>query len=226
MPILSSTQSLQLTGSEKLVTQDFTFDKADRLLAASNFKVTMSPGERVIVKVTADDNVMPYVYVHVSNGELRLEMKPGRAYGMDKVTPKAEVSMPAPSGVTLQDNATLDLGQVRASEMALRLSGNGIVTGNGISSVRMSLTSEGNGQARLSGAVAELKLDGHGNTIVASPDLIVDTANVILRENAMAALQVTDKLDYDVSGNASLVYSRNPQLGQQKRSENASVTRK
>ncbi|MGE5602805.1 MAG: GIN domain-containing protein [Nitrososphaerales archaeon] len=226
VPILSNTQSLQLTGSGKLVTQDFTFDSADRLLAASNYQVKMNPGESITVKVTTDDNLLPYVYVHVSNGELRLELKPGRAYDMDKVTMKAEVSMPTPSSVTLQGNATSDLGQVLASEMALRLSGNGIVTGEGISSARMSLTSGGNGQAKLSGAVAELKVDGRGNTIVACPELQAHTADITLRENGMAALHVTDKLDYNLSGNASLLYSGNPQLGQQQRSENATVREK
>ncbi len=95
-PIVSSMQPTQLTGSGNLVTQEFTFDKADRLLAASNFKVTLKPGDKVTVQVTADDNVMPYLYVHVSNGELRLEMKPGRGYDMNKVTQRAEVTMPAP----------------------------------------------------------------------------------------------------------------------------------
>ncbi len=115
---------------------------------------------------------------------------------------------------------------MRAGELALRLSGNGIATGEGVSIARLNLTGDGNGQARLAGAAAELTLDGRGNAIAALPELVVHSANVTLRENGMATLQVTDKLDYNVSGNAGLVYSGNPQVGQQKRSENASVTHK
>ncbi len=110
-PILSAGQPVQIKGSGKLVTQEFTFDKADRLLAASNYRVTLTPGDKVAVTVTADDNVMEYVYVHVSNGELRLELKPGRGYNMDKVTLKAAVTMPVPGAVSLQDNAVVDLGK-------------------------------------------------------------------------------------------------------------------
>ncbi len=106
------------------------------------------------------------------------------------------------------------------------MAGNGIVMGEMISAARLSLTGNGNGQARLSGAAAELKLDARGNAIAACPDLQVHTAGVTLRENAMAALHVTDKLDYNVSGNAGLVYTGTPQLGEQKRSGNATATQK
>ncbi len=225
-PVLSSGQSQQLTGSGNLVTQEFSFDKADRLLAASNFQVALSPGEKVSVKVTADDNIMESVYVHVSNGELRLELKPGRAYNTNKVTLKADVAMPVPGAVTLQDNATANLGDVRASELALKLTGNGIVTAKDMSAARMNLSGDGNAQARLSGAVAELTLDGKGNTLATCPDLQVHTAKVTLRNNAMAALKVTDKLDYNLSGNAGLSFTGSPQLGEQQRRENATVSQR
>lgn len=226
-PMLSTGQSLQLQGSGNLVTQEFTFDTANRLLAASNFKVTLVPGEKVVVTVTADDNVMEYVTVRVSNGELRLELKPGRGYSMENATLKAKVAMPIPSVAMLQDNALLDLGKgLRAGELTIKLSGNGIVAGETLSAARVSLASNGNGQARLSGATAELTLDGRGNAIAACPELQVHTANVTLRDNAMAALKVTDKLDYNVSGNAGFVYTGNPELGQQQRTGNAAVAQK
>lgn len=216
---------MQLTGSGKIAKQDFSFDKADRLLVASNFKVTLTTGDQVAVTVHADDNVMEHVYVHVSNGELRLEMKPG-GYSMTDVTMKAEVTMPAPTAVTLQDNATLDISGIRAADMTLRLRGNGIMTGNQVSIPRLNFTSDGNGMVQLSGAVAELTVDGSGNTKLTGPSLQVHTVKIHLRENGTAVLYVTDQLDYDVSGNAGIVYSGSPKLGEQKRSENGYVHRK
>lgn len=225
-PVISVGPTLQLEGSGKPVTQSFSFDKADRLLAASNYQVTLTKGDKVQVTVTADDNVMKYVYVHVSDGELRLEMQPGRVYSMNKVTLEAEVAMPVPDAITLQDNATLKSDGMQAADLSVRLSGNAILTGDGVSIPRLSLTSIGNGIARLGGAAAELTLDARGNAQAVCPGLQAHTADVTLRENAMAALQVTDKLSYNVSGNASLVYSGTPQLGEQKRSGNATVQQK
>lgn len=225
-PIITMGQSTQLTGSGKLASQDFSFDKADRLLVASNFKVTLTTGDSVSVTAQADDNVMEHLYVHVSNGELRLEMKPGRSYSMTNVTMKAEVTMPVPSSVTLEDNATLDLSGIQAAGMTVRLKGNAILTGAQVSVPRLSLTSEGNGMARLSGAVAELTVDGSGNTKFAAPDVQVHTAKVHLRDNGTAALHVTDNLDYDVSGNAGIIYTGTPKLGEQKRSGNGYATQK
>ncbi len=223
-PILSSGPSLELTGSGKLIKQDFSFDKAERLAVASNFKVVLSPADKVAVTVEADDNVMEYVYIHVSSGELRLELKPGRGYSMNKVTLKATVTMPVPHTVNVRDNATLALSNgLRASELTVQLNGNAIITGDDISVAKLSLTSQGNGMARLSGAAAIFNMDGRNNTQAVCPKLQVHTADVQLRDNSMLALTVTDNLGYDVSGNAGLTYSGSPKLGTQKRSDNAYV---
>jgi hypothetical protein len=224
-PITTSVQSMQLTGSGTFVTQDFAFEKADRLLVASNFKAKVTPGEKVAVTVRADDNVMEHVYVHVSNNELRLELQPGRGYSMTRVTLEAEVTMPAPSRLIARDNGVVDVSDLRVSQLDVNLEGNGIVTGN-VSAARIDVKGNGNGQLRLTGAAAELKVNASGNAIVTCPEMDVNTADVELRDNGMAALHVTDKLGYNLSGNAGLTYSGDPQLGEQKTSGNANARRK
>jgi hypothetical protein len=221
-PIASRSQ--QVTGSGKLVTQEYDLSGFDTINAGSNFKLNVRPGHKFAVSVTADDNVMPILNVGKSGSELRLNVKPG-SYGFNNVTMKADITLPELKEVTLDGNAVAHLDPFTAPSLAFHLKSNGMADGS-VTAGKLLVEGGGNAQARLSGTADILTVKGAGNAIFNLGGLSAKDALVDINSNAMATVNATEKLDYSAVGNAGLTYTGGAKLGEQKTGGNASARSK
>ncbi len=229
-------------GSGRLVTKDLDITDFHGIEAQSTFQIEVTQGEAYSVSVTADDNVWDRLEVGKHGDTLRLGLQ--QPSMINHVTLRAEITMPAleavkasgASRVTARGFSEKDVesfqlrvsgasrfsGDIQANNADLELSGASRYDGE-VRAHNADLELSGASRVDVSGAVASLRLAASGASTADMPDLTADEADVRLSGASRAELNVTNDLDYELSGASTLRYAGRPRVGHSDTSGGSSV---
>jgi hypothetical protein len=157
-------------------------------LAGSNI-VTIHVGGRQSVVVHADRNLLDHVTTEVRAGRLVINNKPG-SYA-SKSPMSVDVAVP--------------------SLTALRLSGSGIISADGVNASSMTITLPGSGDVNASGKAARLDVavGGSGNARLAS--LPARDARAVIGGSGTIVVNATNSLRAAIPGSGVIFYLGNPE---------------
>lgn len=210
--------------SQEFEVSDFANVEVD---CAFLFEITRSDTYRVAI--TAGEKLFDFINVAKSGNTLRLSLKPIHFYTCPTI--KAEVGMPTlsklrqlaatkgvvrgfrsqePFDLNLSGASTLDI-DIEAGDTRFEISGCSGVTGD-IRVGNAELTLSGASHAKLRGSANNVVLNAWGAVNLNLTAFIVNSAVVYLKGASHATVNVTERLDVDLSGASRLNYLGHPNL--------------
>ena len=200
-----------LTGSGDLKTEEYDFSDFDRVEVSSAFEFEISRSNSYSISIAADDNVIERVKVTKEGDNLKISLETTPRLG--SLTLKAVVTMPYLRGLAVSgaSRGTIS-GFSSANDMDIKVSGASKVAGD----IRADDV-----DFNVSGASA-VQLEGSANNIVANVsgasrfnlgDFMVNNANITFSGASTGTLNLSGKLDANLSGASKLSYIGEPTMG-------------
>jgi hypothetical protein len=220
-----------VTGSGEIATWDMDYDDFDKIEVGSAFEVTVVRDDAYLVRITIDKTLYEYLNIDQRGNTLHIGLKPNNTYV--RTTQQAVIHLPDLRRLELSGASratvtgftvthSLDFELSGASEMGLELT---MASNSGFklsgASRAAGYIQMDDGHFDLSGA-SSLELQGSGDDIsigasgasqVTLPDFPVATADINLSGASHAVIDVSDRMDINLSGASTLEYSGDPKLG-------------
>jgi len=181
-----------LIDSGKLQTQQKNFSGFTVINIQSGFQAQISQGDSYSVSITADNNVINRINVNQTGNTLTIGLQLASIFNIG--TLKAQITMP-------------DLQEIHLSGGA-----NANVAGF-VMTHDLSVSESGGSTLKMDGQASSLSASCLGGSGLELSELKVDSATVTLSGGSTGNINVSGRLDADLSGGSSLVYAGNPTLG-------------
>jgi len=200
-----------LIGSGNLETEAYAFSDFTEIEIGSAFEFEIRQSSSYNISVTADDNVMEYVQVSQVGQTLKIGLRTVTWFG--PATLRASVTMPELRGLTVSGASRGDIYDFSSTEDV-------DITVSGASRVNGDITA-GDVEFDISGA-STVQLDGSANDMVAHvsgasrlnlDDFTVNNADVDLSGASSGTVNLSGRLDADLSGASRLWYIGEPTMG-------------
>jgi predicted small secreted protein len=200
-----------VTGSGRLVDKQFALDDFTRVEIGHGATLNVTQGAAYATTITADDNLMEYLIVEKRGDALHIGLKAG---SYRNVTLRASVSMPALRGLTLSGGSRGEVAGFRSGDpFQVNVSGGSQLTGD-IQAGAADLIASGGSRITLKGAGASLTLNGSGGSPIEMGDFAVaGEGRITLSGGTRAVINLSGRLDADLSGGSQLRYVGSPTLG-------------
>ena len=200
-----------LIGSGNLETEEYPFTDFAKVEISSAFEFEIDQSGSCSVNVTADDNVIDYVQVSKEGETLKIGL--GTVQSLGPVTLRASVTMPQLHALTASgaSHGTVS-GFSSTEDLNITLSGASRVTGD---------ITAGNAEFDIDGA-STIQLEGSANDMVTSvdgashfnlDDFTVNNADVSFGGASSGTINLSGRLDADLSGASTLQYIGEPTMG-------------
>jgi hypothetical protein len=212
-----------IRGSGNLVEQSRELGEFNRIAVSHAFEVDVRIGEQPSVTVTADDNVIEHVTMTVSDGLLRLGLRPG--FQVRQATLEATVT--APRLEEVRGSGAVDVrvnDTVVGERMRIHASGASDVTGR-LEVSAVEVVASGASTVRLEGTADEADLEASGASQLELADLQTAQARARLSGASEGVVAVDDTLDVELSGASTLRYLGEPSITREALSGASSLER-
>ena len=220
-----------LIGSGNLKTEESTFRDFTSVEISRAFEFDINQSNSYGVSITADDNVIEKVQVTKEGDTLKIGLKTIPSLG--PVTLKAAVTIPnlrgldisgathgTVSGFSSTENldievsgaSSLDLVEISAGDVKFDLSGASKVTGDTITG-DADFDIDGASTVQLEGSASDIVVDADGASHVKLAGFTVNNADVSLGGASKGTVNLSGKLDANLSGASKLEYIGEPTMG-------------
>ena len=220
-----------VTGSGELATWNMAYTDFNRLEISSTFEVAVTRADAYSVSITIDEMLYSYLDIDQRGDTLRIGLKPSYIY-VD-TTQRAVVNLPDLSRLELSDASIvtisgfsvshgLDFALSDASRLTLEhtIAGNCNFVLSDASRVTGTLEMD-NGEFRLNdssyleleGSADDIKIDASSSSDVILEDFAVLTADVELSASSHAVVNVSNRMDVNLTSSSELEYIGSPLLG-------------
>jgi len=210
-------------GYGKIVDEEVRVGSFDRIDVGSSFKVQVSVGERDALALHVDDNLRDRIDYGVSDGTLRLRLKP-RSTVRD-ATLRADVVVRSLREVHASGASYVQIdSELTGDALTVGLSGASEVRGRASVGTLVAETS-GASKVRLAGKASGLTVHASGASELDLGELEAQRLEVDLSGASDATVWVRDTIAADVSGASSLRYKGSPRFERQQTSGGSSIER-
>lgn len=198
-----------IEGSGELTSHDYPFEDFTNVEVSSAFQVTITESDDYSVSVTADDNILELIKVRMSDGTLTIDLD---AFVTD-VTLKAAITMPALDKLNVSGATQAQLSGFSSTEsLSLEASGASAIIGD-ITAGDARLVISGASKIELEGTAAELVADVSGASHMLLREFRVTHADLVISGASDGVVNLTGRLDADLSGASRLTYIGEPTMG-------------
>ena len=222
---------IPVSGSGDLVTEEFSFADFNRVHVGSTFEVEISQSDTFSISITADDNIMEYIIVNLSDDTLQVRLKQG--YNYHSITAIAKISMPdierlelsgATEGIlndfvtsndvtlNISGASTLTLSALYAGDVCMQISGASHVSGN-LTAGNVDFDISGASNLSLTGSGQALKAEVSGASRMSLDNFTTDNADTDVSGASTCVVNTGGTLDAEVSGASTLYYIGSPLMG-------------
>ena len=226
LPEMISRETISITGSGNIVTQEETFTGFDKVDVSHTFKVDISQGDTFSVIIRVGDNLIQYLEVVKQGSTLKIGLKPGRPYNIRKATMEAEITMPELTGLELSGASQGTITGFKSTKaLDVDVSGASSLWGD-IEAGDARFDVSGASQMTLSGSAEDVVIDASGASQVDLSAFPLADANVEASGASTVTVDPSGRLDADASGASTVYYLGSPTLGKIDTSGASSVKRK
>jgi hypothetical protein len=200
-----------LIGSGNLETEEYAFADFTEVEIGSAFEFEIKQSSSYNVSVTADDNVMDYVQVSQIGQTLTIRL--GTVTWLGPVTLKASVAMPQLLGLTASGATRGTVSGFSSTEdLSVGVSGASRVAGD-ITAGNVDFGISGASSIQLEGSANNMDATASGASHLNLDDFIVNNADVNLSGASSGTVNLSGRLDADLSGASRLWYIGEPMMG-------------
>lgn len=214
----------EVTGSPNIAKWEYEFTDFTNISVSSAFTVYISRSKSYYIRITANENLLDYLYVYQRGNTLYIGLKRGR---YKNVTCEAIIDLPSLFGLELsgasQGNISCCPKFSTSNPLKLRLSGASRVSGN-IEAGDCNFSLSGASRVELDGSAKNANINASGASKVDLSEFSINDAKVTLSGASNATLSLDGKLDANLSGASHLEYIGEPTLGRIKTSGGSIVS--
>jgi hypothetical protein len=204
-----------LVGSGNLDSQEYDFADFTEVEIGSAFEFEVKQSSSYSINITADDNVMDYVQVSKDGQTLKIRLRTGLGIFLGPVsaTLRASVSMPQLHGLTASgaSHGTVS-GFSSAEDLDITVSGASRVTGD-ITAGDIEFGISGASTIQLEGSASDIDANVSGASHFNLEAFTVDNADVNLSGASSGTVNLSGRLDANLSGASTLFYIGEPTMG-------------
>jgi hypothetical protein len=206
-----------VSGSGKVTTTTRELRPFSKIDISYPAEVVIQQGKSELVKIEAEDNLIPQLSTEVKDGTLYINNK------VSSWSERVRPTKPVRLTITVKDLQSLDFSsaggirieKLRTDSLKVRLSGAGQLVIDQLQAKTLDCALSGAGGLSASGTIDDLQLRLSGVGSFDGISLTALKANVRLSGVGSATLNVTDDLTAQVSGVGSVRYVGSPQLHEQ-----------
>ena len=220
-----------IIGAPNLVTKEFDFSDFTSIEVGYAFEVDVTRADTHSVTVTLNENVFEYLDISQSGKTLRIRMK--SYYSYQRVTRQASITLPAlrslelsgasrgevagfetmdDMGFDVSGASNLSLVDLKAGNTSFDVSGASRVTGS-IEITDGDIDVSGASTIELEGKGTNVRLEVSGASTARLDHFPVEIADTRVSGASNATIEVSGRLDIDISGASRLYYNGGAVLG-------------
>lgn len=184
---ISPGQFIKGSGKEKTILRNLSGYQRIKI-GSGGFDVVYNSGKIYSLKITGDDNIVPWMQTEVKDGELQLSIT--KSY-TSKLPITVSIASPQLEAISLKGSSTMRLNSIMAANFLIH--------------------SIGTGDISASGRAAFLKIHIFGTGDVDVKNLISDNVNVEVKGSGDLVLTAQKSLSAAVSGTGDIVYFGKPE---------------
>ncbi len=206
-------------GSGKLVTVEPNTEPFTRVEFAESIEAVIIQGDENHVSIEIDDNLQKYLVARTSGDTLTVTLADGFDYVYETVI--VSVTMPSLSSIDADDDVSVRFyGFEFDAPLHITLGDGSSVQGTSpMTFQNISIDALDESTLTLSGDAESVSIVATEECNVNLMNTSVRSANVVLDEESIATVNVTDKLSYDLNDESVLRYYGHPTLGTTRVSE-------
>ncbi len=227
----SGTIGTPVTGNGKIETRAFDYIGFNKLEIDNAFQVEVTKTDSFAFGITADSNLFEYLDIRKSGNTLHIGLQKNHSY--INTTQKAMITMPDLRGLSVSGaskthiigfNSTnaldievsgaskLDITNVKTGNAIIEISGASHATGN-LAMVDGNFNISGASSVELEGTAGNITMDISGASSGKLEKFALFQARMTVSGASNATINVSTKLDANVSGASRLYYIGSPTLG-------------
>ena len=220
-----------MTGSGNLETKQFNFSDFTKLDISSAFEFEIFQSGSYSISITADDNLFEHIQVSKEGETLKIGLKTLTSLG--PVTMKAVITMPQLRGMDISGASkgsvsnfsstenldieasgasSLELVEISAGDVEFDVSGASKATGDITASI-VDFDVSGASTVQLEGSASDIVAGVSGASRMKLAGFTVNNADVSLSGASNGTVNLSGKLDANLSGASKLEYIGEPTMG-------------
>ena len=211
----------EVTGSQEMATWEYEFADFTDVNVSSAFTVDVLQSDSYSVSITANENLLDYLNVYQRGKTLYIGLKRAR---YSNVRYEANITMPLLLNFELSGASKGDIsGFSSANPLKLELSGASRISGS-IETGDCNFDISGASRVELAGSGNDADIDASGASKVELADFPINNAEVTLNGASQATLNLSGRLDANLSGYSHIEYIGEPTLGSIRTSGDSTVS--
>jgi RNA polymerase sigma factor (sigma-70 family) len=214
-----------IRGSGNLVSKDIAIKDFTAVEVGTVFRVEITRADTFRVTVTADDNLLPLIKVTKDGSSLRLALD-AQNKAVTSTTLKATITMPALERIWAASASQVQCTGFKSDKAFKADIAHASKLNGDIEAAKVTLEVVGGSSVTLKGSAKEAHLSASNASQLHLGDLVLDRADVTLKNASSATINVKSQLDYDIANASRLVYAGDPALGKQQATGASSASRK
>ena len=202
----------KIKGNGQIVTQEKNLTGFNRVQVSGSMNVHLLQQANGMVKITADENLMPFIEVSTNGDKLIVREKKG--YNLD---PSSDIiiyaAAPAFEEITVSGSGDIISDNTLSGDegLELKVSGSGNVQMK-VDMPKLKTSVSGSGSVVLMGEAEDLDISISGSGDVRCFDLTSDNVEIAVSGSSNAEVTALKKLDAKVSGSGTVQYKGNPTI--------------
>ena len=178
------------------------------ITSSGDFIVSVTPGSRYSVEVTAESNLLPYISTNVDGSTLKI-----RTTGIHLLRQNEPIEIfittPALNGLALSGSGIIKTGSFISDDFRITLSGSGDIDTQ-ISAETLKANVSGSGNIFIEGDVLDSELVISGSGKIKSYDLEQNICKAVISGSGDMYVNVSEAIDARISGSGRVNYINYP----------------
>jgi thiol-disulfide isomerase/thioredoxin len=192
-----------IRGSGKVVIKEITVADFTTVEVSRSFRVEITRADSFRVAITADENLFPYIKAVKDGSGLRLSLEV-KSFSASAL--KATIAMPALERVNVARGGKVTCKAFKSAKIFQAiLTGSSTLEGE-IEADKVGLDASGGSQVTLKGSAKEAKISASQECLLFLTDFVVEQADITLKNGSKAAVNVKERLDYELDSACRLEY--------------------
>ena len=199
----------RVKGNGKIVTETRTTSEYGEISVGGSFDVVLVKGKEGSIKIEGEENIIPYIEVEVSNGNLQIKYKKNTNINTTK---KLTITVPITNidKISLGGSGNIsNVGVIKTNDFTASLGGSGNIKLQ-IETNEMSVNIGGSGNIEISGKTTEFNCSVAGSGNVSAFSLNSDNTNATIAGSGSVKTTVNKKIKAKVVGSGNIYYKGNP----------------
>lgn len=180
----------------------------DAVSSSGDFDVTIVPGDKYSVEITAESNLLSYIETDVVGNTLKIRTR-GMYSLRDHRTIEIYITTPVLNGVALSGSGIIKTGSFLSDDFRVTLSGSGDIDTQ-ISSETLKANVSGSGSIFIEGDTFESEFVISGSGKIKSYDLEQNVCQATISGSGDMYVNVSEAIDAHISGSGRVYYINYP----------------